>query len=61
MRRKCGTQIHNLLVPVKQQRAITELEYLCYHTDVHIANATQIIEDTSTDCLSHKIYSLLPL
>jgi hypothetical protein len=46
------------LYQLSNKRAITELEYLCYHTDVHIAAATQIIEDTSTDCLSHKIYSL---
>ena len=36
----------------------TELTYLGYYTNIHIAATPQVIEDTSTDCLSHKLYSL---
>ena len=35
--------------------------YLGYHTDIHIAATTQVIEDTSTDGIGHKLYPLLPL
>jgi len=34
---------------------------LGYYTNIHIAATPQVIEDTSTDCLSYKLYSLLPL
>jgi hypothetical protein len=37
------------------------LTYLGYYTNIHIAATAQVIEDTTTDCLSYKFYSLLPL
>jgi hypothetical protein len=39
----------------------TELAYLGYYTNIHVAATPQVIEDTSTYCISYKSYSLLPL
>lgn len=35
--------------------------YLGDYANIHIAATAQVIEDTTTNCLSNKLYSLLPL